>query len=120
MQPADVETVRELLGPQPDFEVDEEWASDEHDTLDDDAEPEPEEDPAAELEEEISRLESEIAVARQRRQALERYLEEMEIRDRGEFEREVEELPEMGAMLDGWYSRVTDQVIVYGEEVRQD
>ena len=75
MQPEDVATVRELLGPQPDFEVDEEWASDEHDTLDDDAEPEPEEDPAAELEEEISRLESEIEVAKQRRQALERYLE---------------------------------------------
>jgi REDY-like protein HapK len=48
------------------------------------------------------------------------YLEEMEIEDRGEFEREVEELPEMVAMLEGWYSRVADQVVVYGEEVRQD
>jgi hypothetical protein len=48
------------------------------------------------------------------------YLEEMEIRDRGGFEREVEELPEMAAILDGWYSRVTDQVVVYGEELRQD
>jgi hypothetical protein len=48
------------------------------------------------------------------------YLEEMEIENRQAFEREVEELPEMAAMLDGWYSRVADQVIVYGEEVRQD
>jgi hypothetical protein len=48
------------------------------------------------------------------------YLEEMEIEDRGAFEREVEELPEMAAMLEGWYSRVADQVVVYGEEVRQD
>jgi muconolactone delta-isomerase len=48
------------------------------------------------------------------------YLEEMEIDDKGEFERELEELPEMAAMLEGWYSRVADQVIVYGEEVRQD
>jgi hypothetical protein len=48
------------------------------------------------------------------------YLEEMEIADRGTFEREVQELPEMAAMLDGWYSRVADQVVVYGEEVRQD
>jgi len=47
------------------------------------------------------------------------YLEEMEIEDRGEFEREVEQLPEMAAMLEGWYHRVADQVIVYGEEVRQ-
>jgi hypothetical protein len=48
------------------------------------------------------------------------YLEEMEIEDRREFEREVEELPEMAAMLEGWYSRVADQVILYGEEVRQE
>jgi hypothetical protein len=48
------------------------------------------------------------------------YLEEMEIENRQAFEREVEELPEMAAMLDGWYSRVADQVIVYGEEVQQD
>ena len=73
MQPDDVETVRELLGSPPDFEVDEGWVAE--DEIEDDSEPEPEEDPAAELEEEISRLESEIAVARQRRQALERYLE---------------------------------------------
>jgi hypothetical protein len=48
------------------------------------------------------------------------YLEEMEIEDRSEFEREVEELPEMAAMLEGWYSRVADQVVLYGEEVRQE
>ena len=47
------------------------------------------------------------------------YLEEMEIDDRGAFEREVEELPEMAAMLEGWYSRVADQLVVYGEEVAQ-
>jgi hypothetical protein len=29
-------------------------------------------------------------------------------------------LPEMTAMLEGWYSRVTEQVVLYGEEVRQD
>ena len=48
------------------------------------------------------------------------YLEEMEIEDRGAFEREIEELPDMAAMLDGWYSRVADQVVLYGEEVAQD
>jgi hypothetical protein len=48
------------------------------------------------------------------------YLEEMEIEDKGEFERELEQVPEMVAMLEGWYSRVADQMIVYGEEVQQD
>lgn len=48
------------------------------------------------------------------------YLEEMEIADRGEFEREVEELPEMATMLEGWYGRVADQVVLFGEEVNQD
>jgi hypothetical protein len=48
------------------------------------------------------------------------YLEEMEIEDQGEFERELEDVPEMAAMIEGWYSRVADQVVVYGEEVRQD
>jgi hypothetical protein len=48
------------------------------------------------------------------------YLEEMEIDDRGRFERDIEQVPEMVAMLDGWYSRVADQVVVYGEEVPQD
>jgi len=74
MQPEDVQTVRELLGPHPDFDVEEEWAADDE-ARDDDAEPEPEDDRTAELEEEISRLEAEIAVAQRRRQALERYLE---------------------------------------------
>jgi hypothetical protein len=48
------------------------------------------------------------------------YLEEMEIEDRSGFEREVGELPEMAAMLEGWYSRVAGQLVVYGEEVRQN
>ena len=48
------------------------------------------------------------------------FLEEMEIDDRVSFEQEVEELPEMAAMLEGWYSRVADQVVFYGEEVKQD
>jgi hypothetical protein len=47
------------------------------------------------------------------------FLEEMEIDDQAQFEREVEELPEMKAMLDGWYEQVTDQVVFYGEEVAQ-
>ena len=46
-------------------------------------------------------------------------LEEMEIDDRAAFDREVEELPEMAAMLEGWYARVADQVIFYGEEIPQ-
>jgi hypothetical protein len=46
-------------------------------------------------------------------------LEEMEIEDRTAFERELEELPEMTAMLEGWYSRVTDQVIFFAEEIVQ-
>ena len=48
------------------------------------------------------------------------FLEEMEIDDRASFEQEVDELPEMAAMLEGWYSRVSDQVVFYGEEVKQD
>ena len=47
-------------------------------------------------------------------------LEEMEIEDRGAFEREVEELPEMAAMLEQWYSRVADQVILFAEEIPQE
>jgi hypothetical protein len=47
------------------------------------------------------------------------FLEEMEIDDQQHFEQEVEQLPEMAAMLDGWYSRVADQVVFYGEEVDQ-
>jgi hypothetical protein len=48
------------------------------------------------------------------------FLEEMELTEHAAFEQEVETLPEMAAMLEGWYSRVADQVIVYGEEVAQD
>jgi anti-sigma-K factor RskA len=47
-------------------------------------------------------------------------LEEMEIEDRAAFDREVEELPEMAAMLEGWYERVADQVILYAEEIPQE
>lgn len=47
-------------------------------------------------------------------------LEEMEIEDRAAFERELEELPEMAAMLEGWYSRVTDQVVLFAEEIAQE
>ncbi len=48
------------------------------------------------------------------------FLEEMELEDRAAFEREVEELPEMAAMLEGWYSRVTDQVVLFADEVAQE
>jgi predicted nucleic acid-binding Zn-ribbon protein len=76
MAPEDAATVRELLGTPPDFEVDEEWAEDESAGEESAADDEPAEaeDPAAEIEAEISRLESEIAISRQRQQALERYL----------------------------------------------
>jgi hypothetical protein len=47
------------------------------------------------------------------------FLEEMEIDDREAFEAEIEALPEMAAMLEGWYSRVTDQIVFYGEEAEQ-
>jgi hypothetical protein len=46
-------------------------------------------------------------------------LEEMEIEDRAAFERELNELPEMAAMLEGWYSRVADQVVFFAEEIAQ-
>lgn len=48
------------------------------------------------------------------------FLEEMELGDRAAFEQEIEELPEMAAMLEGWYARVADQLVVYAEEVAQD
>jgi hypothetical protein len=48
------------------------------------------------------------------------FLEEMEIDDRAAFEAEIEELPEMAAMLEGWYQRVADQVVFYAEEVAQE
>jgi hypothetical protein len=79
MQPEDVETVRALLDPQADFEVDDEWPDDEDEAAESYPEPEPEEDTAAEIEAEISRLESEIAISRRRQQALERYLEALDV-----------------------------------------
>jgi hypothetical protein len=47
-------------------------------------------------------------------------VEEMEFADRSAFDGEVEGLPEMAAMLEAWYARVTDQAIVYAVEVPQD
>jgi len=47
-------------------------------------------------------------------------LEEMEFDDRAAFEREIAELPEIKAMLEGWYARVADQLVVFAEEVSQD
>jgi hypothetical protein len=48
------------------------------------------------------------------------FIEEMEFADRSAFEGEVEELPEMAAMLDGWYARIAENAIVFAAEVRQD
>ena len=48
------------------------------------------------------------------------YLEEMEFDDRAAFDAEVEGLPEMAAMLEGWYARVADQAVVYAVEVQED
>jgi hypothetical protein len=48
------------------------------------------------------------------------FVEAMEIDDQAQFERELEEVPEMAAMLEGWYSRVAEQVVFYGEEVKLD
>jgi hypothetical protein len=75
MQAEDVETVRSILEPGADFEVDEEWIADQDESADDELSPAEEEDPSAELETEISRLEAEIDDSRQRQQALERYLD---------------------------------------------
>jgi hypothetical protein len=47
------------------------------------------------------------------------YLEEMELDDREAFEADVESSAAMGRMLEEWYARVADQVIVFGEEVPQ-
>jgi hypothetical protein len=77
MAPEDVATVRAVLDPQAEYELDDEWddaETAEDETAEDDPGAEPE-DPAAEIEAEISRLESEIAISRERQQALERYLE---------------------------------------------
>jgi hypothetical protein len=74
MAPEDVETVRAVLDPRPEYELDDEWLEPEGETAEDDPAPEAE-GPETEIEAEISRLESEIAVSRQRQQALERYIE---------------------------------------------
>jgi REDY-like protein HapK len=47
------------------------------------------------------------------------YLEEMELDDRAAFEAEIESSEAMSAMLEQWYARVADQVIVFAEEVAQ-
>lgn len=46
-------------------------------------------------------------------------LEEMEISDRESFDAELEAVPEVVAMLEQWYARVEDPVIVYADEVAQ-
>jgi hypothetical protein len=81
MTPEDVKTVRAVLDPQSEFELDEEWREDE--TAEDEptvegVEVEEALAPEAEIEAEISRLEAEIAVSRQRQQALERFLEALD------------------------------------------
>ncbi len=48
------------------------------------------------------------------------YLEEMEFDDQAAFDREVETLPEMAAMLEGWLERVADNAVVYAVEIPQD
>jgi hypothetical protein len=47
------------------------------------------------------------------------YLEEMEVDDRAAFEAEIESSTAMAKMLEDWYARVADQVIVFAEEVPQ-
>ena len=82
MAPEDVATVRAVLDPQAEYELDDEWPAAEDETAEDDPAPEPEpEDPTAEIEAEISRLESEIAISRQRQQALEHYREALNASD---------------------------------------
>jgi hypothetical protein len=47
------------------------------------------------------------------------YLEEMEIDDQAAFEAELESSETMGGMLEQWYARIADQVIVFADEVAQ-
>lgn len=47
------------------------------------------------------------------------YLEEMEFASQAEFDRELEQVPEMGAMLEGWLELVGEHAIVYAVEVAQ-
>lgn len=48
------------------------------------------------------------------------YVEEMEFDEQGEFDREVEQLPEMAAMLEGWLELVGEHAIVYAVEIAKD
>lgn len=48
------------------------------------------------------------------------FIEEMEFPDQSAFEREVEELPEMQAMLAGWLERIGENAIVFAVEVPQE
>ncbi|MCC6222570.1 MAG: hypothetical protein IT201_03655 [Thermoleophilia bacterium] len=48
------------------------------------------------------------------------YLEEMEFDDQAAFDREVETLPELATMLEGWLERVAENAIVYAVEVPQE
>lgn len=48
------------------------------------------------------------------------YLEEMEFDDQAAFDREVETLPEMAVMLEGWLERVAENAIVYAVEIGQE
>jgi hypothetical protein len=48
------------------------------------------------------------------------YLEEMEFDDQAAFEEEIGAVPEMAAMLEGWYAQVADQAIVFAAEIAQD
>jgi predicted nucleic acid-binding Zn-ribbon protein len=89
MAPEDVETVRALVDPRPEYDLDDEWPAAEDEAAEGEAaaaHPETEaEDATAEIEAEVSRLESEIAISRQRQQALERYvaaLDESDVRQR--------------------------------------
>jgi hypothetical protein len=75
MPPEDVETVRAILDPRPEYELDDEWPEAEGEEMVEDEPVDDADDPEAEVEAEIARLEAEIAVSRQRQQALERYIE---------------------------------------------
>jgi hypothetical protein len=47
------------------------------------------------------------------------FLEEMEITDRAAFERDLEQVPDMAAMVEEWYARVEKPVVAYADEVDQ-
>jgi hypothetical protein len=47
------------------------------------------------------------------------YIEEMEYDSQQDFERELDELPELAAMLEGWHELVGEHAIVYAAEVSQ-